>query len=101
MTLSIKQGLKQSFVPKLLLWRAFATPLFGKSGAESLVGNRTRLKIVGLERMHEIEQHVEVSPNRVLPNVSSLDISYNSFSGGIPLHRRRKSWLLLSCFRAW
>ena len=54
-------------------------------------GNRTRLKVVGLERMPDIEQDVEQSPNHVLPNVSSLDLSYNSFAGDDDVHRRRKA----------
>ena len=34
-------------------------------------GNRARLKVVGLERMPLIREDVEVSPDSVLPNVTS------------------------------
>lgn len=44
-------------------------------------GNRTRVKVVGLEKRCTIEQAAKVSPNHVLSNVSSLDLSYNSLAG--------------------
>jgi hypothetical protein len=44
--------------------------------SEVFSGNRTRMKVVGLERMPLIrENDFEVSPNQILPNVSCCDIS--------------------------
>ena len=49
------------------------------------------MKIVGLARMPRIIQDVKVSPNHMLPNVTSLDLSFNSFAGDNSTVRRRKA----------
>jgi hypothetical protein len=56
---------------------------------EIFTGNRTRLKIVRLERMTFIERKVAPSPNHLLPNVSGLDVSFNSFGHSIHMDRTR------------
>jgi hypothetical protein len=48
-----------------------------------------RLKIISLERMTFIERKVAPSPNHLLPNVSSLDVSFNSFGHSIHVDRTR------------
>jgi hypothetical protein len=48
---------------------------------EVFSGHRTRLKVVGLESMPRLREDIKQSPNHVLPHVSSLDLSFNSFAG--------------------
>jgi hypothetical protein len=54
-------------------------------------GNRTRLKVVGLERMPTVGTPARLFPKYLLPNVSSLDLSYNSLGRGSSMRHLRKA----------
>jgi hypothetical protein len=54
-------------------------------------GNRTRLKVVGLERMPTVGRPARLFPKYLLPNVSSLALSYNSLGRGSGICRLRKA----------
>jgi hypothetical protein len=65
---------------------------FGQEWNAVFSGYRTRLKVVGLERMPTVGRPARLFPEYVLPtNASSLDLSYNSLGRGSSMRHLRKA----------